>query len=232
MPTNPTLQDTIEQLASTLRPASRRSKRMYEREFSRLLGLLSPRIGRLIRQYRLGDLQDDAQQAAAIGVHRALATFDPAKARFSTHVTWQIRGELQGLRHRMRLDQRRSAVAAGANTVSLEALRSTGDDARTFEIVDDSAMQRAEGGASDLMAWSLIKRLMDQLDSPPDERLIVRQHIFDCEPDARVTAGGTREQRRQIVRRTMRNCAKVLEVQTQGISTADRPSFAASSPVQ
>jgi len=205
-----TAQCTIEQVAERLVGAEHPGGTTYEREFAGLLTLLSPRIARLIRQYRLGDMQDDARQAAAIGVHRALATFDPAKARFSTHVTWQIRGELQSLRHRMRLDQRRSAVAASISTVSLEALSVTDEDIRAFEVVDTNALSRVESGASDRMAWSLLTQLLDQLNAPGDERAILRNHLFDHDAGPHASSERTPEQRRQVVRRTMRNCAKVL----------------------
>ncbi|MEM8724212.1 MAG: sigma factor, partial [Pseudomonadota bacterium] len=118
-------------------------------------------------------MRDDAQQAAAIGVHRALASFDPDKARFTTHVTWQIRGELQSLRHRMRLDQRNSARNAGITTCSLDDLNAQPNENAPFEIVDESAVCRTESGASDGMALALMDRLLTTLDAPETEREIV-----------------------------------------------------------
>ncbi len=144
----------IERLALRLAGSAQSGDPAYERDFVGLLVLLSPRIARLIRQYRLDDLREDAEQAAAIGLHRALTSFDPDKAGFGTHATWQIRGELQSLRHRMRLDQRRSAVNSGINTVSLEAVGTEqGDGERVLEFVDPAAQSRVEGGASDAMTW-------------------------------------------------------------------------------
>ncbi len=176
--------------------------------FAQLLELLRPRIRRLALQYGLSDMLDDAAQAAAIGVHRALDTFDPTQASFSTHVSWQIRGELQSLRHRMRLDQRRSAVNAGASTVSLDAL-TISDTATPFEVVDETAHARTERGASDNMVHAMMDDLLDRLGSPDDERIIIYDMLFDREPSAKER---TPEQRRQIVRRTWRNCIKVLAV--------------------
>ncbi len=210
MPTPTLSQRAIERVARRLCQSGRPGDPAYEREFAGLLTLLSPRISRLIRQYRLGDMHEDAQQAAAIGVHRALTTFDPAKAQFTTHVTWQIRGELQSLRHRMRLDQRRSAVAAGISTVSLEALSVKDEDIRPFEIVDDTALPRVESAASDGMAWSLMMRLLDQLEAPRHERAILHNHLFDTPRTAMPNGERTPEQCRQVVRRTLRNCAKVV----------------------
>lgn len=181
----------------------------YSREFEALMALLSARIARLVRQYRLGDMREDAQQAAAIGVHRALETYDPAKASFATHVTWQIRGELQSLRHRMRLDHRASAKSAGAKTVSLEALSDGANESAIFEIVDETALKRSERAASDGMASAFMDRLLDQLEAPEQERALLHDHLFDREPAIEARSVRTPEQRRQIVRRTLRNCAKM-----------------------
>ncbi len=179
--------------------------------FAQLLELLRPRIRRLALQYGLSDMLDDAAQAAAIGVHRALDTFDPTQASFSTHVSWQIRGELQSLRHRMRLDQRRSAVNAGASTVSLDAL-TVPDSATPFEVVDETAHARTERGASDTMVHAMMENLLDRLSSPEEERIIMYDMLFDRESSTEARSERTPEQRRQIVRRTWRNCIKVLAV--------------------
>ncbi|MDY7097358.1 MAG: sigma factor [Pseudomonadota bacterium] len=80
--------------------------------FAHLSELMQSRIHALINRYRLHDLREDAEQAAAIGLLKAIETFDQTKASFVTHAAWQIRGELQSLRHRMRLDQRQSALSA------------------------------------------------------------------------------------------------------------------------
>ncbi|MEL6528876.1 MAG: sigma factor [Pseudomonadota bacterium] len=204
-----TAQLAIEQLAEQLSGSSPKDAGDFDRKFADLMDLLAARVSRLIRQYHLSDLSEDAAQVAAIGVHRALATFDPAKARFSTYATWKIRGELQGLRHRMRLDQRRSAVSAGISTVSLDSLNMAGDDVGVFEIVDDNAQSCVESAASDRMAWACMSYLMDELDAPPNERAILYRYMFDqeCVADSE---DKTPEQRRQVVRRTMRNCAKLL----------------------
>lgn len=205
--------ETIEKLASRMVatqsrcPGRHSGWREYERRFSALLALLAPRIARLIRQYGLTDMCQDARQAAAIGVHRALAGFDPARASFSTHVTWQIRGELQSLRHRVRLDQRRSAVNAGATTVSLDAL--SDGEGGSVEIVDEASLARTESDASDLLARGVMQRLLDRLSAPDHERAILLAYLFENTPRREDTSQRTAEQRRQIVRRTMRNCAKI-----------------------
>ena len=190
-------------------PASDEAAR--DRDFAGLIVLLAPRIYRLIRQYRLSDIREDAEQAAAIGVHRALSSYDPARASFSTHVTWQVRGELQSLRHRVRLDHRRSARSAGIRTVSLESLRARVNgrhEESVFQVVDESALSRTERAASDSLTRAMMDHLLDRLDAPEHERAIVYDHLF--ERAAPKDDPHTAEQRRQIVRRTMRNCAKVV----------------------
>ena len=133
-----------------------------DRLYRRILALLSPRIRQLTRRYALGDMADDAAQACAIGVHRALATYDPARACFSTHVTWTMRGELQSLRHRVRLDQRDSARATGMRTVSFEALQDAGsrDDA-PLQIADEGAGYAVESRASDYLAGLWLGRVKE-----------------------------------------------------------------------
>ncbi len=178
-----------------------------DREFKRLLDLLSLRIEHLIRTYALIDMLEDARQACAIAVLRALESYDPRQARFSTHVTWQLRGELQSLRHRVRLDQRRSARTAGVTTVRLETLGNEG--MQPLEIVDDLALMKTEAGASHTMVLRMLDTLLDELHAPEHERRIVHDHMLDREPQ--VCANGfTAEQRRQITRRTYRNCAKLV----------------------
>ena len=204
---------TVEHLAARLACIAQAGLMVSERDFAGLLALLSPRIVSLIRQYCLEDMRDDAEQVAAIGVHRALKTFDPERAAFTTHATWQIRGELQSLRHHMRLDQRRSARTAGIRTVSLEDLRARVEDrleGSVFEIVDDAAVDRIERGASDSMTRQLAERLMTKLESPKHEREIFLAHVFDSDSLVSGAMRKTPEQRRQIVRRTVRNCATVL----------------------
>lgn len=182
----------------------------WERQFAGLLEMLRPRIAHLIRSYGLADMREDAEQVCAIAVLRALETYEPRKAQFATHVTWQMRGELQGLRHRMRLDQRQSARSAGVRTVSMEALtQRAADDATIFEIVDETALSRSERVVSDHMAGELLRALLDRLGAPGHERAIVTQRIFADDPPA-APDRKTREQHRQIMRRVFRNCAKLL----------------------
>ncbi len=192
------------------RQNERKCTLLWERKFAQLVDLLLPRMSHLIRSYGLADMREDAEQACAIGVLRALESYDPAKARFATHVTWLLRGELQSLRHRVRLDQRQSARSAGVRTVSIEALvRRTIDEPGTFEIVDERALANVERDASDCMTNKALSSLLDRLEAPDHERVIVSDRIFG-DRFSYVNDRKTREQHRQIVRRTFRNCAKLL----------------------
>ncbi|WP_204348458.1 sigma factor, partial [Klebsiella pneumoniae] len=69
-----------------------------DRAFAQILKLIAPRIRHFVRQYGLTAHWEDAEQCCAIAVHRAIESYDPAKAQFTTFVNWQIRGELQSLR--------------------------------------------------------------------------------------------------------------------------------------
>lgn len=61
------------------------------------------------------------------------------------------------------------------------------------------------------MALSLMSRLLDRLDSPAEERIVMQEHLLGIKAMPAEPAHLTSEQRRQVVRRTMRNCVKVLE---------------------
>jgi hypothetical protein len=72
----------------------------------------------------------------------------------------QLRGELQRLRHRVRLDQRDSDKSAGARTISIEQQSADGaGDA--FMIVDEVALIRTESGASRILALRCATALLD-----------------------------------------------------------------------
>lgn len=209
-----TLADDLDDLASRLRPLTNSGGRadQHSRDllFVKVMDHLKPRIAHLIRRYGLADMREDAQQACAIGIHRALESFDPAKSRFTTHVTWQLRGELQSLRHRMRLDQRQSARSAQMRTVSLDALTGTDSEVQeTLQIVDHDALWRTERKASDRMTIRCVRRLLDRSGTPPKEHPIVLDHVFDRNGEE-MRHERSSEQRRQVARRALRNCAKIL----------------------
>ncbi|ALE17908.1 hypothetical protein AMC99_02635 [Altererythrobacter epoxidivorans] len=201
-------------MAIRLRDARERSQGRpslrWDREFAKLFDLLAPQRRQFIRRFGLTDMAEDAEQACRIGLFRAVESYDASKAAFATHAIWQMRGELQGLRHRMRLDQRRSARNAGITTVSLEA-RIAAAEARgtSLQIVDAQAQESVERAASDRMARDWLDRMLDGIASPAAERRIIRRAIFDEAGAPRIDRA-TAERHRQITRRTFRNCARLL----------------------
>lgn len=143
---------------------SARQRAEVDRAFAHILRLIAPRIRHFIRQYGLAAHWDDAEQACAIAVHRAIQAYDPEKAQFTTFVNWQIRGELQSLRFRLMTDQRPSAKKVEAVTVSLDAVGS-GEDGEEISIVasieDEDALQRTESSASEYLAREAMLSLTD-----------------------------------------------------------------------
>lgn len=191
--------------ASRARPTARSVR--IDNHFHCLLDLLKPRIVWLTRRYGLAHMRADAEQACAIGIYRAVQDWQPAKAAFATLAHWQMRGELQSLRHRVMLDQRQSARSAGVHTVSWF----TADGRERTDLAaraDEAALPAAERGASDAMARGLLERLLDGIASPSNERALVKTHLFG-EPDRGRIDRKERERQRQILRRTLRNCAKM-----------------------
>lgn len=201
------LAERLEDLVSELNSAEGTPEHR-DRCFAAVQDLLAPRIARMIRSYGLADMVDDARQAAAIGIHRALASYVPARSRFTTHVTWQIRGELQGLRHRMRLDQRQSARSANAHTISLDAALEN-PASRVWEIVDERALEEAEIGAAGAMAHRCFDHLWENYAASSPSASTRDRAIFVAHLTETAASGlpqrWTREQSRQVIRRVSRN---------------------------
>lgn len=204
------------------RPPTPRDKLAIDRHFAALMHLLGGRIHHFTRVYGLMDMPDDARQACAIGVHRAIAAYDPAQARFTTFVTWQLRGELQSLRHRVRLDQRDSAKSVGARTIPIEQRAGDGEGS-AYAIADEDALIRTESGAGRILASRCTNALLDQWEEEmrrrdggrsgaalsaklADERDIVSSFLLES-PHVAPRGSLTREQERQITRRVLRHCA-------------------------
>jgi RNA polymerase sigma-32 factor len=141
-----------------------RQRILADRAFAAVLKIIAPRIRHFIRQYGLTGHWDDAEQCCAIGVHRAIEAYDPARAQFTTFVNWQLRGELQSLRFRLMTDQRQSARRVEATTVSLHAATIGPDgEATSLEamIEDEAALERTEAGVDGMMADDLRTALLD-----------------------------------------------------------------------
>jgi hypothetical protein len=141
-----------------------RQRHEVDKAFARIMKLIAPRVRHFIRQYGLAGHWEDAEQACAIAVHRAIQAYDPAKAQFTTFVNWQIRGELQSLRFRLMTDQRPSAQKVDATTVSIHAIATGPEgDQTTLEglIQDENAHILAESGAADYLATSALHALID-----------------------------------------------------------------------
>jgi RNA polymerase sigma factor (sigma-70 family) len=145
--------------------ATPRQRVTADRAFAQILKLIAPRIRHFIRQYGLAAHWDDAEQACAIGVHRAIQAYEPEKAQFTTFVNWQLRGELQSLRFRLMTDQRPSAKKVEATTVSLHAMTAgaDGEEASLEATIEDGdALARTEAGASDFLADGAKAALIDR----------------------------------------------------------------------
>lgn len=159
------LEALVQEIIAAKACASPRERAAYNRGFAKLMKLLGPRIRHFTRQYGLTGFWEDAEQVAAIAIHRAIESYDPAKAQFTTFVNWQIRGEMQGLRFRLMTDQRAPARKAGATTISLDALgRNQDGEVTGFEtlIEDEAALERVEAGAADYLANAAMEKLTTQ----------------------------------------------------------------------
>lgn len=142
-----------------------RQRATVDKTFAAILKLIAPRMRHFIRQYGLTAHWDDAEQCCAIGVHRAIQSYDPAKAQFTTFVNWQLRGELQSLRFRLMTDQRASAKKVQATTVSLHAIATGAEGEETSleaMIEDEDAQELTESGASEYLALRATEALIEE----------------------------------------------------------------------
>ncbi|KPM22449.1 sigma factor [Citromicrobium bathyomarinum] len=143
---------------------SARQRANIDRAFIRILKIAAPRIRHFIRQYGLAAHYEDAEQVCAIAVHRAIEAYDPTKAKFTTFLNWQIRGELQSLRFRLMTDQRPSARKVEAVTIALTTGSITDDGEETSLealIEDEAALERTESSASEHLANQACIALVD-----------------------------------------------------------------------
>jgi len=134
-----------------------RARADVDRAFACLATLVGPRIRHFTRAYGLADVAEDAGQACWIALHRAAERYDPARARFTTYVNWQIRAELQALRLRLHGDQRCAGRRQVQAVLSYEALAEDGIDEW---LADPEAEIATEQGASDSLAGLVADRLV------------------------------------------------------------------------
>lgn len=190
-----------------------RARLLADRSFARLAALVAPRIRYFTRRYGLADVAEDAAQACAIALHRAAEHYDPARARFTTYVTWQLRAELQALRHRLHGDQRCAGRRHVTATLSLDALQTEGIDEW---LVDPAAEFETAQGAADNLAARLADRLVkDWADrrrarlcgSRGDVRLAAEKALVRRHLTVNAAVERLRESDRHVVRRALADIA-------------------------
>ncbi|ALH82311.1 sigma factor [Sphingopyxis macrogoltabida] len=203
--------DTLEQAVTALIAArtaldiapGARARARVDRAFARLAALLTPRIRYLIRVYGLTGVADDAGQACAIAIHRAADHYDPARARFTTYVTWQLRAELQALRLRLYGEHRSAGRRQVTTILSLDAMIDAGADAW---LADPAAEAAAERRAADCLAGRVADRLVADWADRRGARLDARRSVAEQTLVRRQLIGAEAAERlgesdRHIVRR-------------------------------
>lgn len=149
--------DLIEARTALEAAPGRRAAAAVDHAFARLAALAAPRIRYFTRSYGLADVAEDAAQVCAIALHRAAERYDPARARFTTYVNWQIRAELQALRLRLRGNQRCAGRRRVTATLSFDGLAGEGADEW---LVDPAAEEATEQAAADGLASLVADRLV------------------------------------------------------------------------
>lgn len=135
-----------------------------DRAFARLHRQMVARLGRAIGGGRFHGAADDAEQAVAIGLVKALDTYDPARAKFVTHATWAVRAELKTLGWQLHVDQRPCNRDRGVRTVSGHAPTGGGEAAgELFDQLADAAAQPAcERRAADSFAARMLEAIVER----------------------------------------------------------------------
>lgn len=161
--------DLIEARTALEAAPGRRAAAAVDHAFARLSALAAPRIRYFTRRYGLADVAEDAGQACAIALHRAAERYDPARARFTTYVNWQIRAELQALRLRLYGDQRCAGRRHVTATLSFDRLADEGGDEW---LIDPAAEEATEQAAADRLASMVADRLVADWASRREKALL------------------------------------------------------------
>lgn len=197
-----------------------RARTRADRAFARLAELAAPRIRYFTRRYGLSDVADDAAQVCAIALHRAAERYDPARARFTTYVNWQLRAELQALRLRLHGDQRSAGRRHVTATLSLEAMQADGDDDWLIDPAAEAATeQRAADGLAMLAADRLVadwatrrratmSRSARHTDARIEARVAAEQALVRHQLTVTETTERLSESDRHIVRRALADIAR------------------------
>lgn len=192
-----------------------RARVLADRAFARLAALAAPRIRYFTRSYGLADAADDAAQVCAIALHRAAERYDPARARFTTYVNWQLRAELQALRLRLHGDQRSAGRRHVTATLSLDALQADGADDWLVDPIAEAATEAVAGDSlADLVAdrlvgdWAARRRAALSRTSRNDDdrveaRIAAERALVRDQLRVNDAADRLRESDRHIVRRAL-----------------------------
>ena len=145
--------------------STNRARRARDHAFMAIMGILAPRIRYFTRTYGLMNHADDAEQVAALAVCKAIDSYDPEVALFTTYVNWPIKAEFQALRFRLFLDTRPASRKVGAVTIALDSTyrMADGTDVSLADtLVDEAALEQVEAGASAYLAREAIEALIDR----------------------------------------------------------------------
>lgn len=197
-----------------------RARMRADRAFARLAALAAPRIRYFTRRYGLSDVADDAAQVCAIALHRAAEHYDPARARFTTYVNWQLRAELQALRLRLHGDRRSAGRRHVTATLSLDALQADGADDWLIDPAAETATEQAAADGLAMLAadrlvadWATrrratLSRSARNTDARIEVRLAAEQALVRHQLTVREASERLCESDRHIVRRALADIAR------------------------
>lgn len=145
-----------------LKPHRLRAER--DRYISEIQRILRPSVRRMTNKKNLSrDLQDEFEQHTNIAIMKALSSWDPIRGKFSTHVHWEIRAELQIIQHFQHPERRRLVVATPIQKIELDRpMNNKGDDSYTLMdiLTDEHAEENVAGDAEKYIALRYFERVL------------------------------------------------------------------------
>ncbi len=145
-----------------LKPHRLRAER--DRYIFEIQRILRPSVRRMTNKKNLSrDLHDEFEQHTNIAIMKALSTWDPVRGKFSTHVHWEIRAELQIIQHFQHPERRRLVVATPIQKIELDRpMGNKEDDPCTLMDIlkDEHAEENVASDAEKYIALRYFERVL------------------------------------------------------------------------
>lgn len=128
-------QNAIKAMQGIPGQSAARQSREIDRAIARIQQELRGSIQSMAHQNRVQNFSEEVTQHAYMAIFRSLKTWQPEIATFSTHVHWQLRGEMKAINHAFHQDHRiiqtktpTHKLPVPSRTFSMDAAMSTSEE--------------------------------------------------------------------------------------------------------